>query len=165
MTILKEVLASNPIGVRKIETIEIVDSNLTGGKIAVCNNRDPITVTTENGTLECIPASVETAWPNKEVSGTQAITTRFSSVSFEYFKELKAVADGHRLSPETTYMYFRVYSSDDLTTPQETFRLLARQYAIVGDTISISSSYKNIVNKSALTLRYNATEHPGISDQ
>lgn len=158
-TILDVVYASAPAGVRRIETLEILNPAIE--PIRVCKGWDDETVAIESGEMVTFQASgIEIALPESSENTQQTLQFGLDGVSGEAQHKIQAALE----SGQQTKIIYREYLSGDLTAPAMGPLVFSMTDGTLDAfNVTVEASFYDMLNTAWQRLRYTANFAPALA--
>lgn len=159
MTILNVVYASAPAGIRRIETLEILNPAID--PIRVCRGWNDETVILERGEMVTFQASgIEIALPESSDNTQQTLRFGIDGVSGEAQQKIQEAIE----SGQQTMIVYREYLSTDLTSPaMGPLEFTMTDGTIEAFTVTIEAEFYDLLNTAWQRRRYTANFAPALA--
>lgn len=163
--LLREIRASNPVAEELVETIEIEHPGLGSNLRFARSYIDFVADTEQESSVTFLKSAIQIELPKKGVTGNQDLIITIDNVAIQSWQYARDIQVANRYSRSNTVVTARIYALSNTSAALETYQLDAKRITSENSVITILSGYKELLNRSAFTRRYNSQDHPGLKYQ
>jgi len=158
MSLIEECYASG-----RGELVDTIEARKEGGTVShlYCSGWEDRVCTTEDGrTLTFIAMAMDNALPKNDNSAFQNIVLGLDNVT----GEVQEVVEEAKASGDRFIITFRRYLAEDLSFPQERYRmtLLSREYDPDAQIAQLTAGFYDLLNTNGLRTILTTTLAPGL---
>lgn len=160
MTILQEVYASAPNDKILIHTLQVSHSSID--TLYFARAYEDLSATLENGADVTFAASgIAMQLPQRGIRGREDLVFQLDNVTGVALDAVDTMME----DGGTAEITYRGYVSTDLTGPQETVRLIATSVKANAQSVAITATFREFINKAWPRRRYTLANYPGLKYQ
>lgn len=160
---IKEAYALAPSDEVPLETLELCHPSVAGGSLYLINQREPFTLTLENGEQKIFePVGFQFALPAAGDNGRQDMQLSIDNVD----RRISDFIEKAKNYYEPVKVYYRPYLSSDLTTPQMNppLSLSLQDVSITAQTIAGRASFADVLNRKFPEEYYTRKRFPSLAN-